>query len=272
MAEVHCPSRQTFAIVGLASLFSLFLYSYPSLAKTQTLNSPKHKPSNQQENILKCGYRKKEISLNLSLSNLSKKPELQGNRVGDINLRCGDYQPPIAFTALMPASNIGFTLAKYPTFLFYIPDADLEEGVFVIKDEKQTQLYKKTVALKATDSVISVDFSNSPDFPPLEVGKSYFWEFLLIVDQEDRSGDVLVSGWIKRIEPNSELKQKLDSTLPQQQPAIYAANGIWYEALGSLAKLRCSSPNDSTIASDWTSLLEQVGLPEISRKPLAPCS
>ena len=77
---------------------------------------------------------------------------------------------------------------------------------------------------------------------------------------------------LQRVEANSEIKGILEKTLVPKQPGVYAANGIWYEALASLAQLRCTNPNDATIASDWQSLLQQVGLPEIAKKHLAQCN
>jgi len=275
MAAYYTPLRKTLATIGLTSLFSLFLYSFPGRVKAQTFSSYKPKLSNQQEDILKCGYRKKEITLNLLSEHLhSKRPEGQGHRVEqDVEHRCGEYSPPIRLTALIPESTIGITVAEYPIFFLYIPDADLEgaEGQLVLHNEKKEEIYNKVVKLKNTDSIVSIDLSGSPSLPPLEVGKSYSWEFWIFFQPPDRSDSTYVSGWIKRIEPNSELKHKLDTSLPQEQPVIYAANGIWFEALTSLAKLRCTSPNDATLASNWESLLQQVGLPEISRKPLAQC-
>jgi hypothetical protein len=275
MAAYYTPLRKTLATVGLTSLFSLFLYSFSGRVKAQTFSSYKPKLSNQQEDILKCGYRKKEITLNFLSEQLhSKRPEGQGTRVEpDFEHRCGGYAPPIRLTALIPESNIGMTVAEYPRFFLYIPEADLEgaEGHLVLRNDKNEEIYKQSVKLKDTDSIVSIDLSGSPSLPPLEVGKSYFWEFWIFFDPPDRSDSTYVSGWIKRVEPNSELKHKLDTALPQEQPAIYAANGIWFEALASLVKLRCSSPNDATLASDWESLLQQVGLPEISRKPLSQC-
>jgi hypothetical protein len=274
MAVYYTPLRKTLATVGLTSLFSLFLLD---LVKAQTFSLYKPKLSNEQEGILKCGYRKKEITLNFLSEHLhSKRPEAQGSRVEPdpyFEHRCGGYAPPIRLTALIPESTIGMTVAEYPTFFLYIPDADLEgaEGHLVLHNDKNEEIYNKIVKLKNTDSIVSIDLSDAPSLPPLEVGKSYFWEFWIFFEPPDRSDSTYVSGWIKRVEPNSELKHKLDTALPQDQPAIYAANGIWFEALASLVKLRCSSPNDATLASDWESLLQQVGLPEISRKPLSQC-
>jgi len=275
MAVVNTPLRKTLATVGLTSLFSLFLYSFSSLVKAQPSKVHKLQLSSQQQNLVKCGYRQKEITLNLSASlPQSEMPQDLGNRIEDIGPRCSSYEPPIGLTALVPDSTIGITLAEYPTFFFYLPDANLEgvKGEFTLENEKKEVIYYKTVLLKASDSIIRVELSDAPSLPPLEVGKSYSWAFNLVFDKFDRSDSKYVTGWIKRIEPNSELQQKLGTAPRQEQPAIYAKNGIWYEALASLAELRCASPSDSTITSDWESLLQQVGLPEISQKPLAQCN
>ena len=275
MAVVNTPLRKTLATVGLTSLFSLFLYSFSSLVKAQPSKVHKFQLFSQQQNLVKCGYRQKEITLNLSASlPQSEMPQDLGNRIEDIGPRCSSYEPPIGLTALVPDSTIGITLAEYPTFFFYLPDANLEgvKGEFTLENEKKEVIYYKTVLLKASDSIIRVELSDAPSLPPLEVGKSYNWAFSLVFDKFDRSDSKYVTGWIKRIEPNSELQQKLGTAPRQEQPAIYAKNGIWYEALASLAQLRCASPSDSTITSDWESLLQQVGLPEISQKPLAQCN
>lgn len=276
MATVSTALHKTLVTVGLASFFNLFLYGFFNLAKAQPLSLPKPKLPNQQIDFLKCGYTKKQIKLKFPEEKISAQvSEMPGNRVEmEMDSRCNDYQPPIGLTALIPNSNSGITLSEYPMFFFYIPDVNLEgvEGELTLRNEQNELVYKQIVPLKASDSIVRVEFSNSPSLPALAVGKSYYWMFSLLLDKLDRSGNTFVTGWIKRIEPNSEIKQKLGTALPQAYPTIYATNGIWYETLDSLAKLRCTSPNDAVLASNWQSLLQQVGLPEISQKPLAQCN
>ncbi|HBL13589.1 MAG TPA: hypothetical protein DD379_19760 [Cyanobacteria bacterium UBA11162] len=225
--------------------------------------------------FLKCGYRQKQISLQLPThlqeANLIQKG---GSRIEDPeNLRCQGHQPDIPLIALLPQSTMGITLDEYPTFLVYIPDVDLEYtlGELVIYADEDTSIYSQRIELKDADSIIKIEMSNSPSLPKLEIGKSYFWTFTILFDPIDRSDSTYVSGWIERVEANSDLQHQLSSVLPQQQPSIYAANGIWYEALTSLAKLHCSDPNDVAVTADWESLLQQVGLSEIASKPIAQC-
>jgi len=163
----HCKEKKLFlTMVGiypfcckglatafLTSFFSLFLYSVSSLAKDQTFKLHKPQSSYQQQILLKCGYKKKEITLKFSsLLFSSPKPELQGNRVEEnLKLRCAEYIPPIPLTALIPNSNTGITFSEYPTFLFYIPDADLEgiEGEFVIYNENDEKIYTKSITFRS---------------------------------------------------------------------------------------------------------------------------
>jgi hypothetical protein len=272
MAVIYPSWHKTVTTVCLTSLFSLALYGFSSLAKGQTIKSLKPQFSNPERNLLKCGW-EKEINLKLPLWHLlSKNPEEEANRVEQA-YRCG-RSVPILLTALMPESNIGITSANYPTFFFYIPDANLagvERASLVLYDHNQ-RVYEKIVKLKSRDRIVSIALSDSPSLPPLEVGKSYKWDFYIDFDQGDRSGSVSVAGWIKRVSLDSKLQHKLNTALPQQKPAIYASNGLWYDALASLAKLRCSYPDHANFSSDWESLLQQVGLPEIAKKPLAQCN
>lgn len=267
MAIVYKPFY-SIALVGLFAFFNLVL---PDLVQAKVF-----KPANRQLNFLKCGYRKKQINLKLPdkliTGNFTK---LETNRVErNNNTRCNDYQPPIGLTALTPSSNIGATLAAYPTFFFYIPDVNLEgvEGEFILKTQDDQEIYKEIVALPAGDSIVKVKLTPTRALPPLEVGKSYYWIFSLLLDKVDRSGNTDVAGWIKRIEPNSAIKNQLVAATDKEKPAIYANNGIWYEALTSLANLHCASPNDKTINANWRSLLQQVELTEIAKKPLSQCN
>ncbi len=269
MAVVYKPFCKI-ALVGLVSFFSLIL----PLIKAEALQ-PFPIKQTRQSHFLKCGYRKKQISLKLPAKLVPQSTQLETNRVErDNNSRCNDYQPPIGLTALIPSSNIGVTLSEYPTFFFYVPDVNLEgvEGEFILRNQDAQEIYKEIVTLHAADSIVAVKLSASPTLPPLEIGKSYYWIFSLLLDKVDRSSNTDVAGWIKRVEPDSVIKNQLVAATDKAQPAIYATNGIWYEALSTLAKLRCASPNDPTILSNWTSLLQQIELPEIAKKPLSQCN
>lgn len=256
--------------ICLLSILNLFVFNYPRPVKAQTLKLGESQASNQQENLIKCGYRQKQKDISWQLPAKIPGGKYPVFRV-DRGTRCDEYIPPIRLTALIPESPISTTIDSHPTLFFYIPDTYLEEAEFVLLDESHQIVYQKTWQIKETDRIVSVDFSDLPSLPPLEIGKRYSWHFLINFDRSTPEDAVAVSGWIERIELNTDIKRQLEMASPQAQPAIYAANGIWYNALASLAELRCASPDNSTLTSDWESLLRQVGLQEISSKPVVSC-
>lgn len=228
--------------------------------------------SRGEENLLKCGW-SKEIEWKLpSREVLFKDSKIMVNRVEHL-MRCGT-RLPIYLTALVPQTDMSITGSEYPTFFFYIPDVNLElvdTAVLILMNSDEEVVYQKEVKLNSPDKVVSIDFYNSLGLPPLKIGEPYYWAFSIIFKGESNHVP-FVSGWIKRVSVNSKLQHELDTALPQEKPDIYASNGFWHDALTSLAKLRCSYPNDATYRFDWESLLQQVGLPKIAIKPLAQCN
>jgi hypothetical protein len=171
-------------------------------------------------------------------------------------------------TALVPSQNFGYTLAAYPTFFIYVPQFYSENAVaaeFILSDADDNELYRANFQTAKTSGIISLSLPASANLPPLEVGKDYHWSFALVCDASDRSADVVVDSWIQRTTPTAELATQLQTATAEQQPAIYAQRGIWYDALNSLATLRGQTGN-SVPASQWVNLLNSVGLVHITRE------
>ena len=51
-------------------------------------------------------------------------------------------------------------------------------------------------------------------------------------------------------------------------PAIFAANGLWYDSLGWLARLRKDNPQDPELAIQWNELLRAGKLEALTNQPL----
>jgi len=248
--------------------------SQPAKAQSWLVKTVNIEP--KYEDLVKCGYTKEQITLKTPDKTVLNQLDITpGNRIEDYDAsRCHGYRPPLPLIALIPQSTFGTTLDEYPTLYFYIPDVSLKnvQAEFTFYDKNMnTIIYEKKIPLQVSDSIVAVDLANAPDLPPLEMGKPYFWYFSIIFDPYDRSDSTYVGGWIQRVSPTSHINQELDRATPEAKPAIYANHGIWYETLESLVQLRCSEPEDSTLASNWQSLLQQVGLSNIARKPLAQC-
>lgn len=182
---------------------------------------------------------------------------------------CPVVEKPL--TALVPPTNIGLTISERPTFWFYIPynPTPARSVEFVLLNDKKNAVYRTTVPIKDTPGIINIVLPSTA--PALESGKRYQWVFSVICDPSNRTEDIFVRGEVRRDSPNSNLNSQLAATKKERDRIIiYAANGLWYDALTALAKLRRSSPQDRTLANDWRDLLGDVGLNEIASERIVP--
>ncbi len=177
-------------------------------------------------------------------------------------------KPPL--TALVPSTGGGLTVAKSPTFWFYVPytltpDYSVE---FVLKDYQENTVYKNKFLGKGTPAgVVNLRL---PSTVSLEAGKDYHWYFLIYCDAQNQDKFVYVNGSVRRVEP-PDLERQLTSTSPQDRMARYETEGIWYEALTGMAERISGSPQDAKIRQDWADLLQSVGLEEVAAEPFVPC-
>lgn len=203
------------------------------------------------------------------------------DRIGGIS-RGGSCSPDgtaIRPVAIQPPNNpetiarneveIETTVSERPVFFVYIPESLAQQGEFLLTDENQTEiLYEATFDLPEEPGVGSIQIPESA--AALEVGKIYHWSLALICDPVDRSADLIVDGWVQRIEPDAELTVELDQTEMRDRPQVYAEQGIWQDTIATLAALRYENPDDTAIASDWESLFRSVNLADYADAPLFP--
>lgn len=166
-----------------------------------------------------------------------------------------------SLTALMPESNLGLTVAARPSFFWYVPQT-AAVAEFVLLDANNTELYKTQVPLSQQAGI--VQFTLPETGPALQVNQSYRWFFSLVCEPLDRSADIFVSGWVKRVEPNPDLPQALVATAGQT--GVYETR--WYDDLATLAALRRAQPHNTALTNQWQMLLQSVGLSQIADQPL----
>lgn len=170
----------------------------------------------------------------------------------------------------------GITIATHPTFWFYVPDSStsLQRVEFVLQDEQDNDVWRTSVSLPQKPGVISVRLPSS--LKALQINQNYHWFFKTEIAascnrQQPVIAKDLVEGWVQRVSPTPTLASQLKTAPPNQQIALYAQNGLWYDALTSLAELRRINPQDGTLNADWQELLQSVGLGDIASKSLVEC-
>ncbi|AFY56418.1 protein of unknown function (DUF928) [Rivularia sp. PCC 7116] len=190
---------------------------------------------------------------------------------------------PISLTALAPfqqqankrtnKSDIGIvggiTTLERPKFWFYVPytkNLANSSAEFSLQDSNGKDIYRDKIVLPQKPGVVGISLPNT--VTPLEVGKTYRWYFKVKCSQQAVSLPVYVEGDIQRIALGSRIAEQLRAaTDSQHKIAIYAQEGVWFDALNMLAQLRKSS-QDASVEQDWQSLLQSVNLDNISTAPL----
>ena len=167
----------------------------------------------------------------------------------------------IALVPNRPDTGLGFveqTVSEYPTFRFYVPYEPRRglETEFELIDTNEDTIYKAIVVLEGTPGIVSVKLPQTK--PPLQTGEKYRWVFSVQCNQENRSGDVTVNGWIKRISTSDKLDDALAKMPEQEQYLVYGENLLWYDMMDKLTNLRQRYPNDEEIQQTWEGILSDI--------------
>jgi hypothetical protein len=183
---------------------------------------------------------------------------------------CGNTQETsrLPLTALVPNvpenSNWAVTVAASPKFFVYVPKSSARKAEFVLKDEDQNDVYRTSFAISGQAEIIEIRL---PEKTSLPIDKPYSWYFTLFCNPIDRSQNAFTNSATLRIKINSALEAQINQSKPIERYKLYAQNGIWHEAVATLAEERRKNPDDATLAAEWKKLLESAGIKDVVDAP-----
>ncbi|MBD2356061.1 DUF928 domain-containing protein [Tolypothrix sp. FACHB-123] len=183
--------------------------------------------------------------------------------------QCGFTTPATtntSVTPLIPTTNIGFTVAERPSIFVYIPTTTAKTALFTLQTEDSKYSYRTNVSLPNKPGVMQVKIPAS--VPALKTGKNYKWSLVMICTEELEPDSPWVSGWIRRVEPNTKVTSQLNKPASLDLISRLAETGIWYDSLANLAQLRRSQPHNPALNDAWQALLKSVDLSAIANAPL----
>ena len=193
---------------------------------------------------------------------------------GTRSLKGGCYSSGKPLTALLPSSQLGVTVAEYPALVVYMPVLGTEPSTipveFVLETQSGEEVYKATFQTSQMSGIVTLSLPNTAGLSPLKIGEDYYWHFSVICNENERSQDLVVGGVVRRVELNSNLKEQLSLASAKEQAELYAAAGIWQDAVSTLVQLRRDNPKDLELAADWEKLLKAVDLGNIAQEPIEP--
>jgi hypothetical protein len=180
--------------------------------------------------------------------------------------RCSAIGQSLA--ALIPSDAVGMTTKALPELFFYIPKTAKPQQVeFVMRDDRDRLVYENTNSIEK-NGILRVNVPVTKQLSNLEADRYYHWYLSMICDSQDRSKDLVVEGWIKRVSLPTNVSEQLSQLKPLDRVSLYQKTNLWYDAIGALVDLKSSQLNNSEVPQKWQELLNSVGLENLAQEPI----
>ncbi len=203
-------------------------------------------------------------------SGIGAPSRVEGGGTRSSNNNCPVEGKPL--TALLPTNGFGVTASAYPSFFVYTPAVSPQalplSVEFILEDTSGKTVYKSIFQTDGQPGILKLTLPREAGLLPLTVGQDYKWSFSIICRPDERSQDIFVQGWVRRVDLDETLNNQLTQASPQKQVELYAGAEIWQDALTTLVQLRRDNPNDAAIVANWENLLKAAGLNDIAQEPL----
>ncbi len=168
--------------------------------------------------------------------------------------------------AILPQSSFGLTISSRPEFLIYKAQTSAKQMLFSLKSDDGELVYQTFLAFPSDTGIVAIKMPT--DAPELVANKTYKWTMVVICGKSLRPDSPAIEGWIQRTTKSPTLASKLQSSSPLEKVALYGENGIWYDMVSDLNRLRREkSPDAQAITKAWEKLLKDQGLQSV--EPIA---
>ena len=171
--------------------------------------------------------------------------------------------------ALVPEDSVGITASITPKLFFSVPETtDTHLIEFVVRNQQDELVYETLLETKDREGIIAIELPKNLQQESLKTNENYHWYLSMICNQQKRSHDIVVEGWLKRIEIEPTMSQKLQNADPIERANLYQQEGIWYDALSVVAQETETASQLSAAQAKWKELLTALGLEELVNQPL----
>lgn len=185
-----------------------------------------------------------------------------------------DPQAP-QLTSIFPDDDLGYTTDHYPAFQWYMPSNNASHVEFnlyevVSEDEGIYQpIYQTAFVPNSTAGIATLQLSEATGLAPLGPDNYYYWS-VEVYCPDDMAAVMMAEGFVEVLTPEPTLAAVLAESDGVDRAAIAAENGLWFDATRALTDHLKTQPNDRQALNSWQTLLESIGLENISDAPLLP--
>ncbi len=197
------------------------------------------------------------------------KPPMLGKptrTVGGGSRGTGDSAPSLY--AIVP-NHVAQTASQQPSLFWYVdgvPPASAKVEFTLIDDESVDPQLEATLETPKRPGLHRIRLADHG--VTLTPGNEYEWSVSIIVDPNDRSKDIVATGWIDCVARTDGLAARLASEGETRSVHVFAEEGLWYDALTALGDQMQRNPGDPELKEIRSSLLHQVGLDTVATAPV----
>jgi hypothetical protein len=180
-------------------------------------------------------------------------------RVGGGRRGAGSELP--AVYALVP-DHVGYTTQRQPVLYWFLSESvegNLRFELTLIDEDSVAPLVDRAFETQPSPGLNRIRLADHG--LELEPGEEYQWSIALVPDRQDRSKDVVSSGWIEVVPAPAALPGQLAAAGPAGAAAIYGEHGLWYDTLAAAIADVERQPTEATPRERLATLLTQAGLP-----------
>jgi hypothetical protein len=168
---------------------------------------------------------------------------------------------------LIPSEEVaGQTVSSHPSLFLYLPESVPVPIQFSVSQPASggPPIYETRIeAPKA--GILKIELP--ADRPALSGNEVYLWSVTVLESERRPAVNPLYVSWIERVPMKPELEAALAAATTERDRArAYAQAGAWYDALATLYEAQQENPDDPDLQADWNTLLNEVGLTEVTQK------
>lgn len=185
-----------------------------------------------------------------------------GAKPGRFNVRSRGPSSPPRLQVIAPKET-GLTSADKPSLYFYVSKQVTNRVEFALRtvDFKDAEQPAETVRRRLQLGINKIDLAKYE--VQLKPELDYFWVVSIVLDEEDRSKDIVSLGVIQRVPLKNERQTEMTDAKELLRPRLLASWGYWYDLIDSLHRLMELNPGDVSVKQQFQDLLAQVGLEDV---------
>lgn len=169
--------------------------------------------------------------------------------------------------ALIPEETVGVNASNSPKLFFYVPKIKQTSTLeFVLRDEQDQLIYETFVATEG-NGIVGIEVPANLHDNMLSANQNYHWYLSMICDQQQRSHDIVVEGWMRQETVDLATQVDLNSASSLEKAEIYREQGFWFDALSVLTEDSDSVAEKSMMQQQWSEMLSSVGLENLISEP-----